>query len=224
MLQKFGFSLFGQRNIKLLLIFLISILSVFEASASLDSTDTLLTKTQHKHDTDGSKRIEQWHKLIHSAKYLTEYEKLTLVNNFFNQHITFVDDIDLWGVKDYWATPREVLIRGAGDCEDYSIAKYFTLIELGVPEKKIRITYVKALKYNQAHMVVAYFSSPQATPSILDNLIPEIQSANKREDLLPLYSFNDSGLWITELRGSDKKVGDSIQLAMWTELKKRMLT
>ena len=93
MLQKFGFSLFGQRNIKLL-IFLISILSVFEASASLDSTDTLLTKTQHKHDTDGSKRIEQWHKLIHSAKYLTEYEKLTLVNNFFNQHITFVDDID----------------------------------------------------------------------------------------------------------------------------------
>lgn len=125
MLQKFGFSLFGQRNIKLL-IFLISILSVFEASATLNITDTLLKKTQLKYDTESSKRIEQWHKLMHSAKYLTENEKLILVNDFFNQHIKFVNDINLWGVKDYWVTPLEVLTRGAGDCEDYSIAKYFT--------------------------------------------------------------------------------------------------
>lgn len=221
MLQKFGFSLFGQRNIKLL-IFLISILSVFEASATLNITDTLLKKTQLKYDTESSKRIEQWHKLMHSAKYLTENEKLILVNDFFNQHIKFVNDINLWGVKDYWVTPLEVLTRGAGDCEDYSIAKYFTLIKLGIPEKKIRITYVKSLTFNQPHMVLAYASSTQAVPIILDNLTPEIQSANKRKDLLPLYSFNDSGLWLTELRGSDRKVGDSIQLAMWTELKKRM--
>ena len=214
MLQKFGFSIFGQRNIKLL-IFLISILNVFEASATLDSTDTEFKKIQHKYDTKNSKRIEQWHKLIHSAKYLTENEKLILVNNFFNQHIKFVDDFDLWGVKDYWATPQEVLIRGAGDCEDYSIAKYFTLLELGVPKNKLRITYVKSLKFNQAHMVVTYATSPQAVPKILDNLIPEIQTASKRKDLLPLYSFNDSGLWLTEFRGSDKQVGDSIQLAMW---------
>ena len=41
--------------------------------------------------------------------------------------------------KDYWATPIEFMGTGAGDCEDYAIAKYFSLINLGIPEDKLRI-------------------------------------------------------------------------------------
>ena len=115
----------------------------------------------------------------------------------------------MWGVKDYWATPLEFLSRGAGDCEDYSIAKYFTLKELGVSEKKMRITYVKALKLRQAHMVLTYFETPRSVPLVLDNLIPTIKPATQRKDLLPVYSFNGSGLWLAKSRGSGKKVGSS---------------
>ncbi|NOR71630.1 MAG: sulfate adenylyltransferase, partial [Methylomarinum sp.] len=152
-----------------------------------------------------------------------EKEKLKQVNDFFNQRIEFVDDIYLWGVNDYWATPIEFLAKGAGDCEDYSIAKYFTLKELGVSESKMRITYVKALKLNQAHMVLTYFSSPRAVPIVLDNLIPQIKSATDRKDLLPVYSFNGSGLWLAKARGSGKRVGSSGRLNLWAELKQRML-
>lgn len=126
-------------------------------------------------------------------------------------------------MKDYWATPLEVLSKGAGDCEDYSIAKYFTLKELGVPEKKMRITYVKALKLNQAHMVLTYFVSPRSVPFVLDNLDPQIKSATDRKDLLPVYSFNGSSLWLAKTKGMGKRVGGSSRLNMWAELKKRML-
>jgi len=216
------FSPFSQSFSKVVA-FLLGLLAVFAVSATLELSDVLLAKIQTKYGDDASIRIQQWQKLMQTAKSLPEKEKLKQVNNYFNRRIDFVDDIYLWNVNDYWATPLEFLSRGAGDCEDYSIAKYFTLKEIGVSEKKMRITYVKALKLNQAHMVLTYFSSPRAIPVVLDNLIPQIKPATQRKDLMPVYSFNGSGLWLAKSRGSGRRVGGAGRLNMWTELKSRML-
>jgi predicted transglutaminase-like cysteine proteinase len=202
---------------------LLGLLSVFIVSAALEISDALLEKISQKYGAKATTRIEQWMKLMQTAKNLPEQEKLKRVNKFFNQRIEFVDDIYLWNRNDYWATPVEFLSRGQGDCEDYSIAKYFTLLELGVPEAKMRITYVKALELNQAHMVLTYYSTPRSIPVVLDNLIAEIISADKRTDLQPVYNFNGSGLWLSKERGSGRKVGGIDRLNMWSELKKRML-
>jgi len=202
---------------------IICLLSLFSVSATVVVTAEFLREIEQKYGREASERILQWQSLMQTAKVLPEQEKLNLVNDFFNQKINFVDDIYLWGVKDYWATPVEFLYRGAGDCEDYSIAKYFTLIELGVPENKMRITYVKALTLNQAHMVLTYFSTPRAVPVVLDNLTPQIELATKRTDLLPVYSFNGSGLWLAKSRGRGKRVGGSGRLSLWADLKQRML-
>ncbi len=207
-----------------LLIGLFFLFGVFTVSATFDISPRLLAEIEQKHGKEASERIEQWQKLMRTAKALPEAEKLKRVNDFFNQQINFVDDIYLWGVNDYWATPMEFLLQGAGDCEDFSIAKYFTLIELGVAEKKMRITYVKALELNQAHMVLTYYSTPRAVPIVLDNLIPEIKLATKRTDLLPVYSFNGAGLWLAKSKGRGKRVGGSNRISLWTELKQRMLT
>ncbi|MDH1441208.1 transglutaminase-like cysteine peptidase [Pseudomonas sp. GD03721] len=141
-------------------------------------------------------RILDWEALIKSSAALPELDKLNEVNRFFNRKVRFVDDIQLWRENDYWATPVEMLIKGAGDCEDYSIAKYFTLRRLGIPSEKLRITYVKALNYNQAHMVLTYYASPSAEPLVLDNLINDIRPASQRKDLLPVYAFNAEGLYL----------------------------
>ncbi|MDV5861875.1 transglutaminase-like cysteine peptidase [Pseudomonas mendocina] len=141
-------------------------------------------------------RILDWEALIKSSAALPELDKLNEVNRFFNRKVRFVDDIQLWRENDYWATPVEMLIKGAGDCEDYSIAKYFTLRRLGIPGEKLRITYVKALNYNQAHMVLTYYASPSAEPLVLDNLINDIRPASQRKDLLPVYAFNAEGLYL----------------------------
>ncbi len=212
----------SQKNVKLVL-FLVGVLSPFSVFATLEISHALLLRIQNKYGEVAVTRVVQWQQLIQKAKDLPERQKLIQVNQFFNERLDFADDVDLWQVNDYWASPLEFLSKGAGDCEDFSIAKYFTLKELGVPESKMRITYVKAIKLNQAHMVLTYFSSPRAIPLVLDNLIPQIKPANQRKDLLPVYSFNGSGLWLAKSRGLGKKVGNVSRLNMWNELKRRML-
>jgi predicted transglutaminase-like cysteine proteinase len=169
----------------------------------------------------GKERIDAWQRLLATQKQLSEVQRLQVVNQFFNHQIRYAEDIDVWRVEDYWATPIEMLWKGQGDCEDYAIAKYFSLRHLGIPADKLRITYVKALVQNRAHMVLTYYSSPQAMPLVLDSLMDEIKFANQRQDLLPVYSFNAEGLWLTGGAG-DKKVGDSKRLSRWQEVLTKM--
>ncbi|CAN7335860.1 cysteine protease LapG [Pseudomonas solani] len=179
----------------------------------------ILQNAQKRYGSLGTakERIEAWSVLIDGSGALPEKDKLAAVNRFFNRQLRFVDDQRNWGQNDYWATPVEALVKGAGDCEDYSIAKYFTLRRLGIPSEKLRITYVKALNYNQAHMVLTYYASPSSDPLVLDNLIGEIRPASQRKDLLPVYAFNAEGLYT-----AGKRSGDSKKLSRWQDILQKM--
>jgi predicted transglutaminase-like cysteine proteinase len=170
---------------------------------------------------EGQKRIDDWQYLLATQKQVSELEQLNVVNRFFNKQLRYVEDIDLWHQEDYWATPIEALWKGAGDCEDYAIAKYFSLRHLGIASEKLRITYVKALSLNRAHMVLTYYSSPDAMPLVLDSLIDTIKPASQRTDLLPVYSFNAEGLWLPGAKGN-QKVGDTKRLSRWQDVLKKM--
>jgi len=147
--------------------------------------------------------------------------KLKAVNDFYNQRLAYVEDIDNWGVQDYWASPLESLGKGAGDCEDYAIGKYFTLTSLGLSHAKLRMVYVRASIAGApngyvAHMVLAYYPTPDAEPLVLDNLQPGIHPAGERPDLLPVFSFNAEGLW--QGVGSIRANGDPLtRLSKWRE-------
>lgn len=190
--------------------------------AELLISEALLQRIENEYDSEARQRVEAWQILMQENKDLSERKKLAVVNDFFNSNVLFVDDILLWDKEDYWATPIEMLSLGAGDCEDYSIAKYFTLKQLGVDEDKLRITYVKAIDLNQAHMVLTYFENKRAIPLVLDNLINEIQPASRRQDLTPVYSFNGTGLWLAKSRGEGQRVGDASRLSLWEDLAARM--
>ena len=166
-------------------------------------------------------RIAEWAALLNTPSQGTIQDKLKQVNQFFNARMAFRDDIVVWKQQDYWATPIEFLRKGAGDCEDFALAKYFTLREMGVPANQLRITYVKALELNQAHMVVTWYSTPTAIPLVLDNLKTAILPATQRTDLLPVYAFNGEGLWLPQ-SGGNKRVGDSKRLSRWQDLLTRM--
>ena len=73
-----------------------------------------------------------------------ESARLSAVNEFFNRRIAFTPDIDVWSQPDYWASPLETLGKGRGDCEDYVIGKYFSLLAAGVPVATLRLVYVRA--------------------------------------------------------------------------------
>jgi len=167
------------------------------------------------------KRLIAWQNLITESADLPEKEKLTRVNNFFNQ-VRFLDDIVHWKQKDYWATPLEFLISNGGDCEDFSIAKYYTLRELGVQIDKMSIAYVKAIELNQAHMVLTYYETPSSVPLVLDNLIGDIKPASQRPDLLHVYSFNGDNLWLSKKGRRAQLVGTSERLGPWVKLQSRL--
>jgi predicted transglutaminase-like cysteine proteinase len=181
----------------------------------------VIRAVQKKYGAPAAQRVQQWQRLMSENRGRSEQEKLSMVNSFFNR-LKFSSDIDLWGKVDYWATPIEAMGKGAADCEDYSIAKYFTLKELGVPDSKMRIMYVKALKLDQAHMVLTYYPSPGAVPLVLDNLDKRILPASQRGDLAPVYSFNGDGLWLAKSRGTGQRVGTSKRINLWQDLKARM--
>lgn len=135
--------------------------------------------------------------LITDVSGQADAQRLRQVNDFFNRRLAFREDSVVWGVPDYWASPLEALEKRAGDCEDYAIAKYFTLAASGIAVEHLRMVYVRARLGGQtlAHMVLAYYAEPDAEPLILDNLRPEVLPASQRSDLTPVFSFNTEGLW-----------------------------
>jgi predicted transglutaminase-like cysteine proteinase len=152
---------------------------------------------------------------------LDDAGQLQAMNQFFNRRIVSREDIDVWGQVDYWASPLEMLEKGAGDCEDFAIAKYFSLVALGVPTQRLRLVYVRAQLGGpggpvQAHMVLAYYATANAEPLILDNLITEVRSASRRADLVPVFSFNSEGLW--QGVGSQSAGDPTARLSRWREL------
>lgn len=182
---------------------------------------SVLDAAENKYGDGARKRLLAWQRFVRDDTSATDREKLEKVNRFFNTN-NFVSDAIHWRKKDYWATPIEFLASDGGDCEDFALSKYFTLKLLGVPEEKINMTYVKAWKLNQAHMVLTYYETPGAEPLVLDNLVHTIESASKRPDLIPVYSFNGSGLWLAKERGHGNLVGKSDRLKLWNNLLERM--
>lgn len=160
--------------------------------------------------------LRDWQQLLNSGA--SEQEKLKLVNSFFNRNIQFDDDQNIWNQSDYWATPLETIGKGRGDCEDFALAKYYSLLHMGIPMNRLRLIYVKARQGNQqqAHMVLAYYPQPNATPQVLDNLDPSIKNASQRPDLTPVFSFNGEGLW----QGTGNKAANS-KFSRWQELQMR---
>ncbi|MCQ8876504.1 transglutaminase-like cysteine peptidase [Pseudoalteromonas shioyasakiensis] len=207
---------------KFLLFLLIATTAKTENSIlHLHDTKVLSDATKH-YDSQGATRIKRWLDFLKSNSSESDWRKIHLVNNFMNKHIQYKDDIKHWGKNDYWATPLETLGMGAGDCEDYVIAKYFTLLSLGISEDKIRFMYVRKINVNQPHMVLIYFEQPNQIPFVLDNFTSKVTTADQRNDLTPIYSFNGSGLWLAKAKGLGNQLRTSPGVSSWAAMIERI--
>ena len=193
------------------------------ANTPFNISNSKINAIESKYGAKAKKRVLLWDKMLQSSKDLGTLKKLKKVNDFFNK-IKYKTDPKHWKKRDYWATPFEFMGTGAGDCEDYAIAKYYSLRKLGIKESKLRIAYVKykkiRSKFEQAHMVLTYHHKPGDTPIILDNINKRLKLATKRKDLKPVYSFNAKGLWQAKNKGS-VKVGKNT-LGSWKDLMSRI--
>lgn len=203
---------------------LFAFLFSFLVSAEVDQQK--MQQVMHtRYGNAGVVLLDSWERMLDNAKNETHEKKLMLVNQFFNRHIRYTDDMTLWKKSDYWATPLEVMGERAGDCEDYTIAKYLSLLQMGITNEQLRLIYVKAQiggaqsKIFQAHMVLGYYPTPDSIPLILDSLLNTIEPASNRPDLRPVFSFNSEGLWV----GNQSTTADpTARLSRWRDLLARV--
>ncbi len=180
-----------------------------------------IRKLIKQHGEPASKRIIDWKYTIIDHQRRSEMEKLNIANRFINR-LKFIDDKIHWQQRDYWATPLETLASSGGDCEDLAIAKYYMLSKLGIANHCLTLNYVKVRNYNKPHMVLIYQCSENDKPLVLDNLNPQLLSAEQRKDLTPVYGFNHSGMWLTNQLGKKHRLSQVSKLRRWDELRHRV--
>ncbi len=180
-----------------------------------------LQQAQSRWGPSAAVRLLAWNNLTQQLRSRPEGEQVEAVNRFIDT-LPYISDAEHWHQEDYWATPYEMIGSDGGDCEDYALAKYFTLRTLGVPDSRLRMTYVEALSINQPHMVLAWYPAPGQEPLILDSLVKKILPASQRPDLLPIYSFNADGMWVSGEEEQDGPVNNGQGLDKWQDVLLRM--
>ncbi|GAB4215211.1 MAG: transglutaminase-like cysteine peptidase [Rhodoferax sp.] len=197
-------------------------LAVVAWGVTQGQVDKLLSEAKSRYSQRGADIMTQWNRMVSENKGADDEALLKVVNEFVNRRVLYGEDNAIWQQPDYWATPLETLGRGTGDCEDYAIAKYMTLLQMGVSNEKLRLIYVRSKSgvggTSVAHMVLGYFATPEDEPLILDNLITSVRPAASRKDLQPVYSFNTNGLW-----AGNQAAGDpTARLSQWRNVLERM--
>jgi len=118
-------------------------------------------------------------------------DKVDAVNSYVNK-VTYIEDKNNFGKSDYWATPTEFFARG-GDCEDFAIAKYALLKQLGVPENRMRLAIVQDKIKNIPHAVLIVYTNSGA--KLLDNQMKQTAQVTNVDRYKPIYSINANGWW-----------------------------
>ena len=168
------------------------------------------------------KRLNNYQKFKEKVKNYEIFKKLSHVNSHLN-NILPQYDIKTSLSLDYWATPKEFLIQGLGDCEDYAIAKYFTLIQLGVKKEQLYLSIVNYDNRSDFHMVLLYFKGKNDYPLVLDNLSFKVLPLNQREDLKPIIAFNEFNSYLLKKSKLSKKIKISWSgLDKWNDLLNRV--
>jgi predicted transglutaminase-like cysteine proteinase len=168
--------------------------------------EKLADNFKNKYGKHAVSRLNSLLAMMEEQAGLSEVQIVINVNRFFNQ-LQYRSDIKNWNKSDYWASRLEFLGKGQGDCEDYAVAKFLTMIQLGIPDNKLFLTYVKAKNFpDPAHLVATYFKKPGTVPFVLDNYNKKILPATQRPDLVPVYSFTAKDLYIQKQHGLGKRV------------------
>lgn len=181
-----------------ILIYIMIAIAIFSNSLYAKDlvTKKLISDANSKYGKFSRNRFISIHKdLLVKLKDKKPLVQLTTVNNWFN-YMQFKSDQKVYGKSDYWATLYEFVGRGMGDCEDYTIAKYYTLKELGFDLKRLKFTYVvyKDRRGKKiSHMVLSYLNVPKPKSKkdilILDNINKRILPASKRKDIVKVIKM-----------------------------------
>ncbi|MCP4394127.1 MAG: hypothetical protein GY804_07705 [Alphaproteobacteria bacterium] len=167
------------------------------SAANNEKQDTIIQHEDCRYDENtlclflDKGKYKKWHEFLKSIKTAPPTEQLTRINEFANQNIYTSDNVN-WGVEDYWESPGEFL-RRYGDCEDYAITKYMSLIELGWDTNKMRVVVLEDTNLNLIHVVLAVHIDDKI--KILDNQHNMVVDDTRIKHYRPIFSVNEKTWW-----------------------------
>jgi len=132
-----------------------------------------------------------WLQARQAAGGLDRHGQLRAVNRFFNRW-PYKSDRETYRASEYWAAPDEFMAY-SGDCEDYAIAKFFALRELGFANQELRIAVVYDNLRRIGHAVLAVYTEGDIL--ILNNQTDTIASHARYDNFVPWYLVNETTLW-----------------------------
>jgi predicted transglutaminase-like cysteine proteinase len=119
---------------------------------------------------------------------------LSAVNSWANAEIRYVEDRELYGQADRWATAGETLRRRAGDCEDIAIVKMQLLASRGIDREDMQLVIARDLVRGSDHAVLVVRIEDRNW--LLDNATDELLDASLSYDYRPIMSFSQGNKWI----------------------------
>lgn len=94
-------------------------------------------------------------------------------------------------LRNHWSTLLEFLRRG-GDCEDYAVAKYFLLRELGFPAEDMRVLVTWEKSARDYHAVLAV-RREDGSSWLLESDNTIVKGSHRRYRFI--YALNEEGIW-----------------------------
>ncbi|WP_260483274.1 transglutaminase-like cysteine peptidase [Sphingomicrobium flavum] len=123
----------------------------------------------------------------------SEREAIEAINRYVNDRVSFVEDLDRFGVRDRWVRASDTLAAGRGDCEDYAIAKMAMLKAAGFRADDLYLVVAKDLIRRADHAVLVVRSEGKFL--VLDNNTDRIEDANAIADFRPILTYASTGRW-----------------------------
>ncbi len=93
--------------------------------------------------------------IVDGARARDGRARLGEINRAINLAIRPMSDMAQYGREDVWSSPLVTFAHGAGDCEDYAIAKFVALREAGISSDDIRIVVMRDTVHGEDHAVAA---------------------------------------------------------------------
>ena len=136
--------------------------------------------------------IIEWKAFLVTLRDKSFQDQLDSVNTWANEH-PYIEDQVNWGMSDYWETPYEFMDI-AGDCEDYAIAKYYSMKNLGIPVERLRIIILQDLNLGGIiHAVLGVYDGDELY--ILDNQSQQVKRALSIYHYRPIFGINENAWW-----------------------------
>lgn len=132
---------------------------------------------------------QTWRDLLQTTQHIQSKQQLEVVNRYFNEQIRYQEDLN-----DHWQSLAETLRSGAGDCEDFALSKYQTLLASGTKASNFSFVYALRQPDQLAHIALLY----KPGNLVLDNLTNELKPITARADLSPVLEFTATNYQLFE--------------------------